>query len=160
MSERLSDFFEDALRRHFGTGAGSPPGIRRADVDKLLSDDGPRRVALGRLAALDWGGREAAGGVTITSERLLVTHHGLVYLAGLTAQNPGPLRELLYLSTPPSLLDPIVDRIDTSRIPPGAAAAVDRRLGRELHFVWPLDTSLRRLLDAAPILLMESSTQR
>ena len=106
MSERLSDFFEDALRRHFGSGAESSPEIRRADVDKLLSDDGPRRVALGRLAALEWGGCEAAGSVTITSERLLIMHQGLVYLAGLTARNslpgsrrsgnPGPLRELLY----------------------------------------------------------------
>lgn len=157
MSERLIDFFDEALRQHFGSGIGSAPGIRRVDVEKLLSDDDERRLALGRLTALEWGSREAVGSVAITSERLLVTHHGLVYLAGLKA--PGQLLQLHYVATPPSLLDAVFGRLEPARMPPDSVAAVDNRLGHELHFLWPLDTRLRRMLAAAPVLRLEPTAR-
>lgn len=165
MNQRPFDFFDEVLRRYFGSTAVLCPQMRRDDVEKLLSDDAEWRLLHGRRAAIDWGHREGVD-VDITSERLLVTDHGLLYAARLSApartSSPGAIfagparRPMYYLATPRALFEPIVDRARVTPLRPGSAAAVDDRLGRDLLFSWPLDGGLRRILGEEPILRMES----
>ena len=153
----MVDFFDEVLRQYFGSGIGWYARIRWADVERLLCDDTRRRLGHIRLAAMEWGraetgrvaGSAGAGDVAITEESLLVTPHGLVYVAGLNGRPPRPL---YYLATPSALFEHIVDRVGVTPLPPGSAAAVDDRLGDDLTFTWPLDAALRRMLDAYPVL--------
>jgi hypothetical protein len=157
MGERLFDFFDEILQRCFGSGGGSYPRIHRDAVERLLSDDTHGRLAQGRLAAVEWGSSETTGTAAVISERLLITHHGLVYAACLTAPARGRFsrRPLYYLAAPPSLFESVVDRFGAIPLLPVSAAAVDSRLGHDLLYPWPLDAALRRTLDSHPVLRME-----
>ena len=157
MSERLFNFFDEVLQRHFDLGPESYPRARRADVEKLLSDDTRRRVAEARAAALEWASTEKINGnPAITSDRLMITPYGLLYAAGLSGS--GANRSLFYLAAPPELFESIVELTDATLLPQGSAAvAVDDRFGHELTFPWPLDTPLRRLLDDHKVLCLDLS---
>ncbi|WP_433714995.1 hypothetical protein ACQP2U_13770 [Nocardia sp. CA-084685] len=165
MNQRLFDFIDEALRQCFDAGAGPYPWLCRDDVEGVLSDDARWRVMHGRLAAMEWGSSESTGNVAVTSERLLITPHGLLYAAGLSAPvrrgaarriPAGTMRRpLYYLATPPQLFESIVDRVSTTSMLPEAVSAVDNRLGHDLLFPWPLDAALCRMLDAQPVMRIE-----
>lgn len=180
MSERIIGFLDKVLRRYFGPEFGSCPRMRRADLERLLTDDAIRRLVRARQTAMDWGNSEIIGNVQITSERLLITPRGLLYAAALSGPVRGtrpptprlfheptdaaglsasPHWSLYYLGTPRALFEPIVDRAAVTLLPPGSAAAVDSRLGRDLVFPWPLDTALRRTLDAHQVLRLDLTGQ-
>jgi Glucose-6-phosphate dehydrogenase, NAD binding domain len=173
MNQWLFDFLDEVLQRYFGSWVGSCPRINRTDVDTLLTDDTYRRLAETRVAAVGWGETETTGDVVISAERLMITPFGLLYAAELKgsgrreASRPGPRlvdepgpqplpagerRRLYYLATPPELFEPIVDQVGVAPLPQASAAAVDNRFGHELTFRWPLDTALRRMLDAHQVL--------
>ncbi|MCJ0902474.1 glucose-6-phosphate dehydrogenase [Rhodococcus sp. ARC_M6] len=155
MSERLFNFFDEVLQRHFDLGTESYPQVRRADVDRLLSDDTRRRVAEARIAAVEWANTEKiSGNAVITSDRLIITPHGLLYTAGLTGSSTR--HTLYYLAAPPALFESIVELTDTTLLPPeSTAVAVDDRFGHELTFPWPLDATLRRMLDDHQVLCLD-----
>ena len=159
MSERLFNFFDEVMQRHFGLGSESYPRARRADVEKLLSDDTRRRVAEARIAALEWANTEKiSGSAAITSDRLMITPYGLLYAAGLSGT--GVSQALFYLAAPPELFESIVELTDATLLPQGSAAvAVDDRFGHELTFPWPLDAPLRRLLDDHQVLCLDLSEE-
>ncbi|HEY3501769.1 MAG TPA: hypothetical protein VGN37_03145 [Actinocatenispora sp.] len=140
---------DEILDRYVGAAYGSCPSMRRTQVDALLGDDTRQRLAHTRLAATDWAAAETHGTVRITVERGVVTPRGLVYAAGMAA---GPRRSLYYLATPDTLFDPVVGRATGTRLPRGSMSAVDGRLDDDLVFSWPLDVSLRHLLDGHELL--------
>ncbi len=152
MSERPVTFLDEVLQRYFGAELGSFPRMRRADLERLLTDDAHRRRLRARLAAVEWGGTEIHSSVEIRSECWVITPRGLLYVAGLAG---GPRRSLYYLAVPAVLFEPIVDRAAVSRLPRASAAAVDSRLDRDLVFPWPLDAALRRTLDAHEVLSLD-----
>ena len=155
MSERLFNFFDEVLQRHFDLGTESYPRVRRADVDRLLSDDTRRRVAEARIAAVEWANTEKiSGNAVIASDRLMITPYGLLYAAGLSGSSAR--QTLYYLAAPPALFESIVELTDATLLPPGSAAvAVDDRFGHELTFPWPLDATLRRMLDDHQVLCLD-----
>jgi glucose-6-phosphate 1-dehydrogenase len=67
----------------------------------------------------------------------------------------GAGERLHYFATPPTLFQPIAERVGAMSMAPRSAAAVDTRLGHELTFPWPIDADLRRLLDANSVLRLE-----
>ncbi|AZG44707.1 hypothetical protein D7316_01293 [Gordonia insulae] len=154
-SEPLVDFVDELLQRHFGPEYSSASTMDRTDVELLLTDDTWRRVQESRAAAMEWGRTEIAGEVAIAADRLVITSHGLVYAAGMSA--PGAHRPLYYVATPVELFESIAERVDPASLPDGAAAAVDDRFGHELTYPWPLDTGLRHLLDAHQALHLDLS---
>lgn len=142
-------FLDEILDRYVGAAHGSCPSLRRTQVDALLGDDTRQRLAHTRLAATEWATAETRGTVRITAERGVVTPRGLVYAAGMAA---GPRRALYYLATPDTLFDPVVGRATGTLLPRGSVSAVDGRLAGDLLFSWPLDVSLRHLLDGHELL--------
>jgi hypothetical protein len=164
MSQRVFGFLDEVLQRYFGVRLGSCTPMSRADLERLLTDDTQRRLDRTRLAAADWSGTEIIGGVSVTSECLLITPRGLLYAAGLkgTARRASavvpPPRPVYYLATPPRLFEPIAERVAAAQPLPASAAAVDSRLGHDLVFAWPLDAALRRTLDAHEVLRLEFGT--
>ncbi|MGV9712086.1 glucose-6-phosphate dehydrogenase [Gordonia sp. NPDC003424] len=154
-SDPLLDFVDEVLQRHFGPEYSSADRIDRHHVEQLLTDDTRRRVEEARDAAVEWGRSELAGEVVIASDRLVITSHGLVYAAGMSA--PGAHRPLYYLATPIELFESIVERVDDTSLRQGSVAAVDDRFGHELTYPWPLDTGLRHLLDAHQALHLDLS---
>ncbi len=156
MSEQLFDYLDEVLQRYFGADVGFAPLMRRADVEQLLTDDTRRRLAEARSAAVEWGNAEIRGSVEITSECLVITHQGLLYAAGLNGVLAASARQpLFYLAAPPVMYEPIVERVDSTPLLQGSAAAVDDRFGHELTFPWPLDGPLRRLLDSHQVLRLD-----
>ncbi|MCX5046373.1 glucose-6-phosphate dehydrogenase [Aldersonia sp. NBC_00410] len=151
-SELLFDFVDEVLQQYFGPEHGSAARVERSDVESLLTDDTRRRVAQARVAAMEWGRTEVAG-VVIASDRLVITPRGVLYAAGMSA--PGARRPLYYLATPIELFESIVDRVEVTSQRHLSVAAVDDRFGSDLTFPWPLDTALRRMLDAHQILHLE-----
>jgi len=154
-SDPLLDFVDEVLQRYFGPEYSSGAPMGREDVERLLTDDTRRRVEEARTAAVEWGRTEITGEVAIASDRLVITSHGLVYAAGMSA--PGAHRPLYYLATPPALFESIVERVDVASLRPGAVAAVDDRFGHDLTYPWPLDTGLRQMLDAHQALHLDLS---
>lgn len=164
MNEPVFSFLDAVLQRYLGPHLGSCPRMRRADLERLLTDDTQRRLDLARLAAMDWGRTEIIGNAGITSECLLITPRGLLYAARLSqvmrtpSRHPGPpAGPLYYLATPPALFDAIVERASAAQPLPARAAAVDSRFGHDLIFTWPLDLALRRALDAHEVLRLDPS---
>lgn len=157
MTERLFNFFDEVLQRHFGLGPESYPRARRVDVDRLLTDDTRRRVAEARTAAVEWANTERiSGSAVITSDRLMVTPYGLLYAAGLKGSSAH--KTLYYLAAPPSVFESIVELTDVTPLLEGSqAVAVDDRFGHELTYPWPLDAQLRRLLDEHQVLCLDLS---
>ncbi len=176
MSRHASDFPDELLWRYFGSEFGSAPQLRRAEVEKLLTDDGQRRFELAEHAAVSWGRTEILGDVHIASERFVVTPRGLLYAARLRGKQgqprrprpayftprighagraPAPARSqsLYYLATPHSSFDQLVDRVRTTPPRQDSTTVVDSRFGHELEFPCPLDASLRRTLDSHPVLI-------
>lgn len=145
-SDRLFDFVDEVLQRYFGPEYTSAAPMGREDVERLLTDDTRRRVEQARHAAVEWGRTESTGEVVIASDRLVITSHGLLYAAGMSA--PGAHRPLYYLATPLALFESIVERVDATSLRQGSVAAVDDRFGHDLTYPWPLDTALRQMLDA------------
>ncbi|MGW1738410.1 glucose-6-phosphate dehydrogenase [Nocardia sp. NPDC001965] len=142
------------------------PLIHRAAVEALLADDGGWRLRHSRLAAMEWGSSEFLGEVEIIAEHVLVVSDGLLYAAELSepvrkrsARRVPPEIRLYYLATPPRLFDTIVDRVAASTLV-AAVAAVDSRLGPDLVFPPPLDTALRRMLDAEPVMRLDPTGRR
>jgi hypothetical protein len=164
MSQRVFGFLDEVLQRYFGARLGSCAPMRRADLERLLTDDAQRRLDRARLAAADWSGTEITGGVRVASECLLITPRGLLYAAGLTGTaRPAsglvpPPRPVYYLATPLALFEPIAERVAAARPLPAPAAAVDSRLGHDLAFAWPLDVALRSTLDAHEVLRLDPGT--
>lgn len=150
-SEPSFEFLDEFLQYYFGSEVGSCPSMRPEDVEKLLADDTRRRVAQVRIAAVEWGNTEIDGDVVIASDHLVITPYGVLYAAGLI----GAGERLHYFATPPTLFQPIADRVGAMSMAPRSAAAVDTRLGHELTFPWPIDADLRRLLDAHSVLRLE-----
>ena len=150
------DLFDEVLGRCFGSGIGSYQRMSRDDIERLLSDDTGRRLRRSRAAAIVWGRDELHDAVTVTDERVLITHQGLMYLAGLRATERGVPTRLHYFAIPRSMLDSIVDRVGANPLPADAVAAVDCRIDRDLLFPWPLDGRLRRLLDADAVLRLRA----
>lgn len=143
-------FLDEVVHRRFGAEFSSFPRMRRPDLENLLTDDLHRRVGQARLAAVEWVNSEISDDDTaIISERLMITPRGLLYAAELSGRSQP---YVYYLATSPELFEPIIDYVETSELPQGAAAAVDRRYGHDLEFPWPLDSGLRRLLDAHAVL--------
>ncbi len=151
----LFDFVDEVLQRHFGPEYSSAARMDRKHVEQLLTDDTRRRVEEARSAAVEWGKSELAGDVVIASDRLVITSHGLVYAAGMSAA--GAHRPLYYLATPIELFESMVERVDATSLRQGSVAAVDDRFGHELVYPWPLDTGLRHLLDAHQALHLDLS---
>jgi hypothetical protein len=144
MSEQLYDFFGEIFQRYFRAAIDAYPRMGGALVERLfkLNDDTPDRLAPSRCAAMAWGRAETPNAM-ITSERFVITQHGLIYAAGLNE----PRRALYYLATPPALFDPFVDQVDTAELRDGTVVAVDCRCGRDLASARPMDAALRRILD-------------
>lgn len=143
MSEPSRGFLDVVMRRHFGPDVRSCPRMRRADLERLLTDDAQRRLDHARAAAVDWATTDTHGAARITSERLMITPRGLLYAAELSAVSG----RRYFMATAPLLFGPLVDRVSTTRLPTDAAVAVDSRFGSDLVFTWPLDGSLRRMFD-------------
>lgn len=151
MSEHLFSFLDEVLRRHPGPDLASCPQMRRPELERLLTDDGRRRLSRASRAAADWG--RAEGGSAVAADCLLITPRGLVYAAAVPV--PRQPVALYYLATPPALFEPVAERLDAARPLPTRTAAVDSRFGRDLVFAWPLDGALRRALDAHEVLRLE-----
>lgn len=149
MAEHPSRFLDEVMRRHFGPTAGSCPWMRRADLERLLTDDAQRRLDHARLAAVDWATIDTHGTAEIISERLMITPRGLLYAAELSASSG---RSRYFLAAAPVLFEPIVDRVHVTPLRPRTAAAVDRRFGSDLTFPCPLDGGLRRKFDTDEVL--------
>ncbi|MBD0322934.1 MAG: glucose-6-phosphate dehydrogenase [Aldersonia sp.] len=154
-SDRLFDFVDEILQRYFGPEYTSAAPMGREDVERLLTDDTRRRVEQARHAAVEWGRTEITGEVVIASDRLVITSHGLLYAAGMSA--PGAHRPLYYLATPLALFESIVERVDATSLRQGSVAAVDDRFGHDLTYPWPLDTALRQMLDTHQALHLDLS---
>lgn len=150
MSERLATFVDEILQRYFDMTLDECPSMARGELERLLTDDGQRRVHHARVAASDWAESETHGRADITSERLVITPRGLLYAAALSAARP--TRTLYYLSTPQVFFDPMADIIGSTHRPPGAPAAVDSRIRSDLVFARPLDRQLRRTFDTNEVL--------
>ena len=140
--------------------------MRRPDLERLLTDDGQRRLNRARMAAADWG--RAAGKACVTADCLLITPRGLLYAAALRGRAqrvplpiPAPRQPggyppaLYYLATPPALFEPVVERLAAAQPLPAESVAVDSQFGRDLVFTWPLDGVLQRTLDAHEVLRLE-----
>lgn len=149
MNERTPGFLDEVMRRCFGRAADGCPWMRRADFERLLTDDGQRRIERARHTAVEWASSDVHGAAEITSERLMVTPRGLLYAAELSA---GSGRTRFYLAAAPVLFDPVVEHVHASRLVPRQAAAVDGRFGSDLVFTWPLDGALRRTFDTDELL--------
>lgn len=149
MSEGSPGFLDEVLRRHFGPAIGSCPWMSRADLERLLTDDGQRRLDHARHVAVEWAGTDTHRTVEIVSERLMITPHGLLYAAELSA---GPGLSRYYLAAAPVLFEPIVDHVHVVPPRPRTAAAVDRRFASDLVFPCPLDGGLRRTFDTDEVL--------
>lgn len=158
MKMQLLDFIDDVLRSHYGPEVEKSPQLRRIQVEKLLTDDGQRRLGEAERAAVEWGGHEFHGDVRIVSERMIVTPLGLVYAAGLKGLRRRPDRfsdrssadpdeTMYYLATPRSTFDSLVDHTRGATQRHRSVAVVDSRYGHELEFPWPLDAGLRRTFD-------------
>jgi hypothetical protein len=154
MSEMLVSFLDEILQRYFDIGLDDCPPMPRADLERLLADDGQRRVQHVQLAAAEWAETETHGRVAITSERLIVTARGLLYAATLSAR---PARTLFYLATPQVFFEPMADRLRRTSRPPGSPAAVDSRVRSDLVFLSPLDRPLRRTFDTNELLRVGAS---
>lgn len=169
-NQRTPGFLDELLRRHFGPEWGSSPRMRRAEVEKLLTDDGQRRLELAERAAMEWGRAEEAEEVRIVSEHMVITPHGLLYAAELEGnpRKPRPLSStpttdrssespvrhpLCYLATSRAPFDRLVDHVHVAQLRQESTAAVDSRFGHELEFPCPLDAALRRTLESSPVLV-------
>ena len=154
MSDRLRGFLGEVLQRYLGSELESSSRISRAEVEKLLTDDGQRRLELAERAAAGWGRAEAGGDVEIVSERFIITPRGMVYVAGLrgSAGTTAARRSLCYVATPSASFEPIVDRVRATDLRQEMVAAVDCRFGHDLEFPWPLDARLRRRFDSHQVL--------
>ena len=164
MSEHLFRFLEEVMQRHLGPDLASCPPMRRPDLERLLTDDGHRRLSRARAAATDWG--HAEGDADVAVDCLLITPRGLMYAAALRGARrsaplpvPGPRQGVenqpatfYYMATPSALFEPTAERLAAARPLPAAAAAVDGRFGHDLVFACPLDGALRRTLDAHEVL--------
>jgi hypothetical protein len=175
-SVRLLEFLDGVLHLYYGSAFGVPPRMRRAEVERLLTDDAQRRLEQAELAAVEWGRSEIAGEVTIASERALVTSEGLLYAAALRSSRGRSVRSrhatfdqpldaagrpaadvrrslLYYLAAPCASFDPFVDRMRATPLRKNSAAAVDSRFGHDLDFPWPHDAGLRRTLGSHHVLV-------
>lgn len=160
-NDALFDFVDEVLAQHFGSEYTPTATMDRTEVERLLTDDTRRRVEEARRAALEWGRSESPQDVTIASDRLVITSHGLIYAAGITAGNTttadtttadtttaDTTTTLYYLATPIALFESMVERVDAIAGQQGSIAAVDDRFGDDLTYPWPLDVRLRHILDA------------
>ena len=159
MSEELFSFLDEAMQWYLEPQLGSCPPMGRPALERLLTDDGQRRLNRVRAAAGDWG--RAEGNPDIVADCLLITPRGLLYAAALRAPArraslpvPAPREPAdhpaasYYVATPPALFEPVAERLAAACPRSAAAAAVDSRFGHDLVFMWPLDGALRRTLDA------------
>jgi hypothetical protein len=167
MCEHLFRFLEEVMQRRLGPGLASCPPMRRPELERLLTDDGHRRLSRARAVATEWG--HAEGNADVTVDCLLITPRGLIYAAALrgpsrSAPLPVPLPRqpvvnqpatFYYLATPHELFEPIAERLAAARPLSATAAAVDSRFGHDLVFTCPLDGALRRTLDAHEVLRLE-----
>lgn len=161
MNDQLLGYIDEILRGHYGPQIEeSPPRLRRVQVEKLLTDDGQRRLGQAEHAAMEWGGNELHDDVRIVSERMIVTPLGLVYAAGIRGrrhrhQRAGGAADetMLYLATPRSSYDSLIDHTRGVVQRHRSMAAVDSRYGHELEFPWPLDAELRRTFDDHDVLV-------
>lgn len=167
MSEYLFRFLEEVLQRHLGPGLATCPPMRKPDFERLLTDDGHRRLSRARAAAREWGHVE--GNADVAVDCLLITPHGLMYAAALrdprhSASLPVPMPRrplvdqpatLYYVATPHALFEPVAERLAAARPRSAMAAAVDSRFGHDLVFACPLDGALRRTLDAHEVLHLQ-----
>lgn len=167
MSEQLFRFLEEVLQRHLGPELASCPPMRRPDLERLLTDDGHRRLSRARAAATEWG--RAEGNADVAVDCLLITPDGLIYAAALRgARRSGPLpvpaprqpvvnqpTTFYYVATPNALFEPVAERLAAARPRSAGPAAVDSRLGHDLVYACPLDGALRRTLDAYEVLHLE-----
>jgi hypothetical protein len=168
MSEYLFRFLDQVLQQYLGPEIASCPPMQRPDLERLLTDDGHRRLSRARAAATEWG--HAEGNADVAVDCLLITPHGLIYAAAL--QGPATRRASLpvpmprqsvedqpatfyYVATTQALFEPVAERLAAA--PPGqaVAAAVDSRYSHDLVFACPLDGALRRTLDAHEVLHLE-----
>ena len=167
MSEHLFRFLEEVLQQHLGPELDSCPPMLRPDLERLLTDDGHRRLSRARAAATEWG--RAEGDADVTVDCLLITTRGLIYAAALrgpgrsaAVQIPLPRQPaesqpatFYYVATPNALFEPVAERLAAARPASAVAAAVDSRYGHDLVFACPLDGSLLRTLDAHEVLHLE-----
>lgn len=149
MGEGWSGFLDQVMRRQFGPAVVSCPGMGRAELERLLTDDAQRRLDHARYAAVDWAATDTHGTAEIVSERLMITPRGLLYAAELSV---GSGRSRYYLAAAPVLFEPIVDHVHVVPLRPRAVAAVDRRFGSDLVFPCPLDGGLRRTFETDEVL--------
>lgn len=149
MDDQLFGFFDLVLRQYYESVEHPAHRMERREIEKLLTDDGRRRLGQAEVAAVEWGTSEELDRVEIVAEQLLVTPDGLLYAAALRSHR----RRLYYLAMPAAPFDAFVDRVRATPRAPGSAAAVDSRLGHELDFPWPLDTGLRRTLGSHEVLI-------
>ena len=144
--------------------------MSQADLGKLLTDDTRRRVTCARVAAAQWASAEVIAGFEVISEGLLIASRGLLYAARLSGPVPevpaqaagheprryeSPHRTLHYLAVAPQLFEPIAGQASVIPLRRGEVAVVDRRLGYDLEFPWPLDAALRRMLDGHELLRVD-----
>ncbi|MGK2868713.1 MAG: hypothetical protein ACSLFA_19125 [Mycobacterium sp.] len=150
MTDRYFDYFGAMLRDCLPVGDRSGPRIPRSEFPALITDDVRLHVLQGRLAAAEWGSAEAHVPVTVTATHVLVTEHGLVIAAAVTA--PPRTIPQYYVATPHSLFDRIADQVHDAPPASGAVAAVDCRLDHDLTSMWQFEAALRRMLDDYPVL--------
>ena len=167
MCEHLFRFLEEVMQRRLGPGLASCPPMRRPELERLLTDDGHRRLSRARAVATEWG--HAEGNADVTVDCLLITPRGLIYAAALRGPSrsaslpvPQPRQPVVdqpttfyYLATPHELFEPVAERLAAARPLSAMAAAVDSRFGHDLVFTCPLDGALRRTLDAHEMLRLE-----
>jgi hypothetical protein len=149
MDHRLFGFLDHIVRQPYGSVEHAAPRMEIRDIEKLLTDDGPRRLSQAGIAAVEWDTSETVDHVEIVTEHMLVTPDGLLYAATLRSR----CRPLYYLAMPPASFDAFVDRVRATPRIPNSAAAVESRLGHNLDFPWPLDGDLRRTLDSNEVLI-------
>ncbi len=150
MSDRLFDYFGEMLRSCLDTDLGSSPVIGTGEFTRFLTDDVRLHVLQGRLAAAEWGAGEAHHPVPVTATHIVITEHGLLYVAVVEGPHPG-----YYLAAPSALLDAVADHVAASPPPSGSVAAVDCRLDHDLSSIWQFESALRHRLDTDPVLQVQ-----
>lgn len=146
MDEQPHGFIDEVLGRRYGPQFDKSPRLRRPEVEKLLTDNGWRRLSQAERAATEWGGTEFHGDVRIVAERVIITPHGLVYAAGLRGaerrderSGAGRVGTMFYLATPRSSFDSLIDRVRIT------LANLDEEILQSLAEPWSSNTEMQRL---------------